>query len=144
MPAILDGYHWSKNPGSGEESDARGTFHDGTQTLKIVAPLRVHEKGSTLLVEAPVQDNRVLRCTFAEDRISIDLSPPGSSELSLTFAWDPSKSTLVAVHPDGVGYRWNGFDYRLAIARGEASATETGWTVVGRHGQIALHLAQPS
>lgn len=142
MPAILDGYHWSKQPGSLKEMGAGAFFQVGEQRLRLSGRPQVREEGNTMFVDLPVQEGRTLHIRFEERKIVLHLTPEDKIPLTLSFEWDPTKAALVAVHPQRADYRWQGFDYSVGIKEGQAEATETGWAITGNKRDIVLQMAQ--
>ncbi len=140
MPAVLDGYHWSKTPGSPEPGSGGYFVVDG-ERLRLSGAPRVIEKGATLLIELPVTQDRTLHLRFDEQALSIHLTPALPKPLSIQFEWDPSKSTLKEVHSDRVTYHWQGLDYSVSTA-GLSEATSDGWSVSNGSKPIVLGLAQ--
>ncbi len=141
MPAVLDGYHWSKN--SAPEGETGAFFSVAGTRLLFNGPPRISEKGSSLRAEFSVGQGRTLNVLFEEQKISCSLSPKTSEPLVLSFEWDASKAALSAVKPQRVSYQQQGFDYGVEIENGRASATPDGWTVTGNKRGITLKVAQP-
>ena len=139
MPAILDGYHWSKTPSS--PASAGGFWSVAGQRLQLVGEPQVRETGSSLLVDLPIGPNRVLNIRFDERQISCVLTPKTDAPLALEFEWDAGKAALTSVEAQRVNYRWQNFDYGVSVEAGRAVATPSGWTVEGAKG-IVLGLAQ--
>jgi hypothetical protein len=142
MPALLDGYHWSKSPGSSTEEGAGGFFTVGAERLRLSAMPRISEAGSTLVADLPVGAGRTLHIRFEEQKFSCHLSPKTKAPLALSFEWDSSKAALTQVTAQRVAYRWQGFDYGADITEGQATATSNGWTVTGNKRGISLRVAQ--
>jgi len=142
MPAVLDGYHWSKHPGSIKEIGAGGFFQLGDQRLHLAADPAVREEGNALIVELPLQDAKTLIVRFDEQAVSFHLTPKGNTPLSVAFEWDPAKGALKGVMAQSVSYHWQGLDYAVAVSGGEASPTAGGWTVTESNHDIGLHLSQ--
>lgn len=140
MPAVLDGYHWSARRGSATEPGAGAFFSVAGTRLRLTGAPRLSESGSTLLVDLPVGPAQVLHLRFDERKLSCSLSP--HELLTLSFEWDPAKAALTSVQPHHVAYRWQGFDYGVDIAAGQATATANGWTLTGTKHGIALQMAQ--
>ncbi len=137
MPAVLDGYHWSKTPGSSEPG-AGGFFEVDGQRLRLTGEPVVRESGTRLDVELPVTGRRILHVKFEEESFSAWVT---DSPLLISFEWDPSKSALVGVVPGRVTYRWQEFDYSVAV-NGEVKSTAGGWSVTSK--VVKLSMAQPS
>lgn len=142
LPAVLDGFHWSKSPGSSEPG-AGGYFVVDGQRVRLTGKPNVHEEGSTMLVELPVSGNRVLNLTFEERKLSIRLTPDSGASLKLSFEWDPSKAALVEVKPHHAAFRWHDFDYSVDVI-GTAEATSNGWAITKSGPAIVLNMAQTS
>ncbi len=142
MPPIIDGYHWSRSPGSSTPG-AGGFFTVAGQRLKLTGEPVVREMGSTLRVELPVDMNGHLILVFDELKLTIELKGGTGRHLSLAFEWDASKSAFVTLEPPRVQYRWQEFDYAIGYS-GNAFATEGG--IVFTHGSkpISLILSQTS
>ncbi|CAN5673415.1 hypothetical protein BH11ARM2_BH11ARM2_01170 [soil metagenome] len=64
--------------------------------------------------------------------------------MSVSFRWDPAKTALVDVQPWRIVYRWQGFDYAIALSTGTAEKTESGWKATGGKQAVAFQLAQTS
>lgn len=139
MPAVLDGYHWSRTPGSSEPG-AGGFFEADGHRLRLAGKAKVREEGKALLVELPLTDGRTLRVRF-EERLFSAWIESAATPLTLSFEWDPAKSALVGVEPQRVAYRWQNHDYSVRVS-GAARSTPHGWTAVGERGRVALHMAQ--
>lgn len=142
MPAILDGYHWSKNSGSLNEERAGAFFSVAGTRLHLSGEPRVHEEGSTLVIDLPVGDGRVLQVRFEEQKFSCSLTPKTEEPLTLSFEFDPTKATLVGVKPQSVAFRWQGFNYSVGIEEGRAKAASNRWAITGSKRGITLRLAQ--
>jgi hypothetical protein len=143
MPAVLDGYHWSKSPGSQAEIGAGAFFLVGNgERLRLSGAARIHEDGSTLLVELPVGERGTLHVRFEERKLSCYISPNKTTALALSFEWDTSKAALPEVRPQQVSYRWQGLDYGVAIEEGQAKPAANGWTAVGLRRGVTLRLSQ--
>lgn len=142
MPAILDGYHWSKNPGSSTEQDAGAFFNIGGKPVQLAGAPKISEAGSILLADLPVEGGGVLNIRFEENKIACSLSPKTAAPLALAFEWDATKAALTGVEPNLVKYRWQDFDYGVKIVAGQATSTPDGWTVVGDARGIILETAQ--
>jgi hypothetical protein len=142
MPAVLDGYHWSPNPGSPTEEGAGGYFTVGDRRLRLTGKPRVREESASLLVDLPVDGGRTLQIRFDERTLTATLSPKSEDRLALAFEWDPAKAALVDVQPNRARYRWQGLDYAVKVEEGAAGRTDRGWTIErGRRG-IRLAVAQ--
>lgn len=137
MPAVLDGYHWSRKPGSLEDEGAGGFFMLSDRRLRLVGKPTVREEGSSLRVDLPV-DGGTLRVKFEERGVTASLD--SGRPFRLSFEWDPSKATLQSVEARRALYRWEGFDYTAEVPSGTASRTDKGWMVEGP--RIVLGLAQ--
>ena len=142
MPPVLDGFHWSRNPGSSTEQGAGGFFLVNGKRLEMSGAPKVTETGSSLLVDLPVGENGVLRVRFDEQKMSCSLQSKTPAPLTLSFEWDPAKATLTQVKAGRVAYRWQGLDYGVDIEQGQATATSNGWTVSGNGRGISLKVAQ--
>lgn len=142
MLAALDGYHWSREPGSLSDEGAGGYFSVDGKRLRLVGKPTFTETGSALLAVLPVDGDRTLHLRFDEQVMSCGVLPAGSAPLVLSFAWDPGKASLVEVKADAVSYRWQGFDYRVRVTSGKAMATGDGYTLTGAEGGLVLQMAQ--
>jgi hypothetical protein len=142
MPAVMDGFHWSKSPGSLTEVGAGVFFQVGGERLRLSGRPEVKEEGQTLLVTLPVQGGGVLHMRFEEREIVFRLTSAAKSPLVLSFEWDPAKAALVEVGSDRASYRWQGFDYSVGIGGGQATSTPGGFTVTANKRDIALEMAQ--
>lgn len=134
MPPILDGYHWRKTT----ETPGAGIFFevDGKR-CRLSGPPRVTEEKNSLVVELPLQGGATLRVRFDERSIVLTLSG-----LTLSFEWDPAKSSLREVQPERASYRVGDFDYSVGVSGGVASPTANGWRIAGSGGEIRLMLSQ--
>jgi hypothetical protein len=144
MPAVLDGYHWSPNPGSTEEPGAGGFFEVDGHRLRLTGKPTVREQGSALVVELPVGEGRILHLRFDERTVRLRLSATDHAALTVSFEWDPSKAALVGVSPQRVSYRWQGFEYSVGIEGGEAVAAPNGWKIFDLRDEARLLMAQTS
>jgi hypothetical protein len=143
MPAVLDGYHWRKEPQLAKEPGAGGFFTLGGERLRLAGKPTISETGQSLHAELPIQGGRVLHIVFEEQRVHAQLTPSGESTLCLSFEWDASKTALTTVQPKLVSYRWQGFDYAVQVIRGKAASSVSGFTVTGTQGSMELLMAQP-
>jgi hypothetical protein len=141
MPAVLDGFHWSRNPGAPGEIGAGGFFVVAGERLRVAGRPAVREDGDRLLVDLPIQGGRTLSLKFEEKGISVSLDSGG---LALEFEWDPGKACAKEVRAQSVSYEWQGFEYHLKVEKGRATATPTGLVVNQGPGGIGLCLAQDS
>lgn len=144
MPAVLDGYHWSKKPGSDQDESAGGYFYLGDRRLRLSGRPKVKELGSSMEVRLPVQDGLELIVKFDEKSFSVRLSTKSDLPLTLSFEWDTKKAATQSVKPDRVEYHRDGFDYVAGVSAGVAETTTTGYKVTARNGRIELKMAQPS
>lgn len=142
MPAILDGFHWSKHPGSATEEGAGAFFSVGGTRLRVSGAPQVSEDGSVLMVALPIGEGRVLHIRFDEQKMSCSISPKSAEPLTLSFEWDPAKAALTDVKPQRVSYQWKGFGYGADIEDGQAQATANGWAITGNKRGVTLRLAQ--
>jgi len=142
MPAVLDGYHWSRTPGSSELGSGGYFVVDG-QRLRLTGKPMVREEGPKLLVQLPVTGGGRLHITFEERAFSVALNPTADHPLTLSFEWDPSRAAVVEVTPHRVAYRWQGFDYAVDVT-GAAKATAAGWAVTEDRNGIRIKMAQAS
>jgi len=140
MPAVLDGYHWSRTPGS-TEPGAGGYFVVEGRRLRLAGKPKIREEGKSLVVELPVDGARTLRVRFEERGFSVQIAPKGLAPLTLSFEWDPTRAALVDVQPHRVSYRWQGFDYAVGTV-GTAARTPEGWALTGERGSVGLRMAQ--
>ncbi len=144
MPAALDGYHWSPNPGDTGEPGAGGFFYLNGTRLRLTGKPTVREEGQNLTVEAPVGEGQVLYIRFDERAVSIQLNPPPKAPFVLRFEWDPTKSALIEVQSHTARYRWQGFDYSVDLKAGVARPNPQGWEIMSGNHSISLLLAQAS
>jgi len=140
MPSILDGYHWSKTPGSSEPGSGGYFVVDG-QRLRLAGKPKVREEGSQLFVELPVAGGRTLHVRFEERKFSTWITPKAASPLTLSFEWDPARAALVEVKDKRAAYRWQNFDYSVGVS-GEAKSTSNGWAITEDQGPLAVQMAQ--
>lgn len=141
MPAVLDGFHWSKTPGSSEPG-AGGYFMADGQRLMLHGEPVVREEGKNLIVELPVSGERKLVVRFKEKEFSVVLLASRPEPLTLSFEWDNSKSSLVSVTDKRVSYRWQDFDYAIDVD-GVAKKSDVGWTFTNGGLPLTLSLSQP-
>ena len=145
MPVVLDGYHWSKNPGNLKEIGAGAFFQVDGQRLRLTGEPVVHEDGKTMTVTLPVGGGKTLTVRFEERKFTVRLTPDAKTPFVLSFEWDPAKTALTDVQPQRAAYRWQGFDYAVTIRGGQAKATARGWSVTATNkGQIEIEMAQPA
>jgi hypothetical protein len=140
MPPVLDGYHWSKSPGSFDEVGAGGFFLADKEMLRMSGKPKVREEGNTLIVEVPVTGGKTLTVRFEERKMSARLT--GGARLALVFQWEPSKMQLPTISGDTVSYCWLGFDYSVKVKRATVEPTSNGWILRGTNSQVELYLAQ--
>jgi len=140
MPAVLDGYHWSRTPGS-PEPGAGGFFIMDGQRLRVTGKPFVREDGNSLAVELLVTDGRTLHVKFEEKEFSVWISPAAKTPLTLSFEWDSSRAAFVEIRPLRIAYRWQHFDYSVGL-RGTARTTAEGWSATEDRGPIMLEMAQ--
>ncbi|RYX84856.1 twin-arginine translocation signal domain-containing protein [bacterium] len=143
MPAILDGYHWSKNPGSRTEEGAGGYLTVAGTRLRLSGTPKITESGSTLTVEIPVGGEKVLCLRFEEKELSCWLTPKSPELLTLSFEWDSTKAPPIEVTPQQVAYKAPNFAYKVSIEDATATSTPNGWTATAKKRELTLNLAQP-
>jgi hypothetical protein len=143
MLALMDGYHWSRQPGSLTDEGAGAYFSVAGERLELSDEPAISEQGSTLLADCPVGHGRVLHLRFDERRMAIRITPKPDKPLMLSFQWDPAKAALIGVTPRRATYRWQGFGYGVSVEDGSARTDAGGWTITGDGGSIVLLLAQP-
>ncbi len=142
MPAVLDGFRWSKTPGSAEPG-AGGFFKIDGEELRLSGRPEVVEERNTMTVNLPVQGERSMEVKFEEKKITVKLSPANAQSLVLSFEWDPNKSSLKEVGESKVFYKWEGLDYSVKV-EGLVKQTPTGWSLASvKSRSLAMHLAQP-
>jgi hypothetical protein len=135
MPAVLDGYHWSRKP---RATDAGGFFSSQDRPLLLTREPRVSETGSTMTVELPVGAD-VLTVRFTER--GIEFSYPGS--LAIDFNWDAAKSSFVRLDGAKANYRWHDFEYATTVSGAQLRSIESGWGMTAQSGKCRLALDQP-
>ena len=140
MPAVLDGYHWSATPGSSEPG-AGGYFIVDGQRVRLTGPPRVREERDSLAVDLPIANGRILQLSFEEHTLSVRMTPTSKVQLTLSFEWDVRKAALVDVRHGRAVYRWQDFDYSVAVI-GAARATSEGWSVESTPSAIEIRMAQ--
>ncbi|MBN9500495.1 MAG: hypothetical protein BGO01_07765 [Armatimonadetes bacterium 55-13] len=143
MPAALDGFHWSKTPGSSEPGSG-GYFVIEGERLKLTGKPVVREEGANLIAELPVTGGRKLVVKFEERRLSVRLLSDSASPLTLMFEWDPSRAAFVGLNGQEATYKWQEFVYSVKVTEGSPKKTELGWSVLATNRGIALDLAQKS
>lgn len=136
MPPLLDGFHWSKTPGS-PEPGAGGYFTVAGERLTLTGAPVVKEDGSVLLVDLPVTNGRTLHIKFEERSVSVWLTPKAT--LRIDLEWNPTRSAFVSIEGDQALYRWDGLDYGVR-ATGILEKTPSGWSVT--RDRISLQMAQ--
>lgn len=143
LPAVLDGFHWSKTPGSSEPGSG-GFFQVDGKELRLAGKPEVTEKGNSMTVILPVTGGHKLKVQFDEKKVTFSISSQDKQTFTLDFAWDPAKSTLTAVKESQASFRWENFEYAAKVG-GKAMKTSTGWNITaGPKGSISLDLAQHS
>jgi len=142
MLAVMDGYHWSEHPGTIDDDAAGGYFFVNGERLVLAGMPAVTEAGQSLVVTMAVGSGRMLTLRFDEQAITCELGPRDGALLEISFQWDPAKAALRDVTPGSATYRWQAFDYRVAVRQGRATKTPTGWKVSGERTPIVLGLAQ--
>lgn len=138
MPAVLDGYHWRKEPVTRTEPGAGGFFVVDGERLRTTGKPTVREEGKRLVAELPVTGGRTLTVRFEERMMSIQLKP--SEPLTLAFDWDPAKAVAVEVAPRRVVYRGKDLVYAVELGKGQASATGKGWSAAAADGALEMRL----
>lgn len=137
MPAILDGYHWSSEPGSFEPKAGGFIVHDGKRVLVTGEP-KVMERGNTMTVVLPTSlGDLVVR--FSERGFTVALA---KKPFRIAFEWDQKHAVLRSVTGRKVGYDWQGLSYS-ATTLGVAERTAKGWDLVSSGQVVGLTLAQP-
>ena len=143
MPAIMDSYHWSKNPGMHQEGGA--FFYSEGQRLRTVHPPHVIESETALEATMAINvcSNAALCVKFKERTIVFSLrSKESYLPLTIGFEWDQEKAVAVEVREKRVRYSVKGVEYYVDILEGCATITATGWMwVSGKKGAV-LSLAQ--
>lgn len=135
MPAVLDGFHWSRN---GEEP-AGAYFVEGATRLSLAGKPRVREEGALLEVDLPLKGGRAMQVRFTEGRLKAALG----SAFALSFEWDSAKASLVRVTEKQLQYRWQGFEYAVNLISGKAAVTDSGVRIEAENGRIELAMTQP-
>ncbi|HWA83614.1 MAG TPA: hypothetical protein VG820_09285, partial [Fimbriimonadaceae bacterium] len=139
MPAVLDGYHWRRKTESRGEPGAGGFFMSGGERLRLTGKPQAEEDQTTLSVMLPVQNGLTLQIGFGERVLAASII---ETPVTLAFEWDTAKAALAEVKPDQLVYKWQGFDYEVEVAKGEAKATSMGCHIQAKDDWIALRLAQ--
>lgn len=134
MPAIIDGYHWSRSA----QEPAGGYFISEDSRLMLAGAPSVKEDSRSLEVDLPVVGGQTLRIRFTESRLSAEFS----ADFALSLEWDSSKSSLTKIEPKQLGYRWQGFEYHLVIISGKATSTVDGVQIHAVNGRIELAMTQ--
>jgi hypothetical protein len=140
MLAVLDGYHWSANPGDIDTHAAGGYFFVDGAPLMLEGTPDVTEEGQALVVTMAAGHGRMLTLRFDERTITCALGPHDQARLAISFQWDTAKAPLQEVTAGSASYRWQAFDYRATVRHGRAEKTSSGWELSG--GPIVLDLAQ--
>jgi hypothetical protein len=138
MPAVLDGFHWSKTPGATTDPGAGGFLRIGDTPVRLDDRPAVTERGGDLDVQLTTKDGPGISVRFAERSLSFVTT----GRLSLDFRWDPAKTAMTGIDKQRVRFSWKGFDYSIEVAGGEPRATQDGWSVTAPEGRLRLALAQ--
>lgn len=139
MPAVLDGFHWSKDPMSLEEVGAGGIFEVEGKRISTQKPTVV-EDGKDLRVALTPGNGASLEVRF--DEKGIKLKGASLKDLALSFEWDSSKAALRDIQPRQATYQWQGHAYRAKLVKGRAVATDQGWKIESEHDEIDVRLDQ--
>ena len=140
MPPVLDGYHWRKN--GADNPGAGGFLTYKEEPLKLIGKPNVDMDGTTLFVALMVTEQQALVISFHEKSIYFHFVGVTNPELTLTFKWDPKKSTLVSVESKRALFKFQDVEYRVDVAEGVAVATPDGWSVTAGETFLKLNLAQ--
>ncbi|WP_331524075.1 hypothetical protein [Pinirhizobacter sp.] len=142
MLAVVDGYHWSKHPGSTDDDAAGGYLLINGEPLVLAGMPVITEAGQSMVVTMAVGNGRTLTVHFGERMITCELGPADGATLEISFRWDPAKAALKDLGPGSATYRWQAFDYRVALRKGRVARTPTGWKVAAERASIVMELAQ--
>ncbi len=141
MPAILDGYHWRKEP-KPMEPGAGGFFMLGDKRLRLKGKPKITETGNTLQVVLACTDGSTLSIHFEEESIVVSIKPATTERLSLSLEWDPAKSSLANVQPKRAEYVWQEFRYGVSADSATLEQTSGGWSATASGKSFRLNLAQ--
>lgn len=133
MPPILDGFHWSKSPGS-DEPGAGGYLVVNGERVRLTGEPVVREEGKRLIAELPVIGGKLI-VTFDESSLTIRLP----QDFNLAFEWDPSSSAFVGLSGQTANYRWQELDYSVKVS-GTPVVTATGWEVASQSGSLSIQM----
>jgi hypothetical protein len=140
MPAMLDGYHWSKNPGALDEDGAGGYLLLGGQRVTLTAEPTVKERGEALEVELKLTGGESLHLEFSPKEILFKSS--SSKLLEISFEWDPAKASRIEVQDHQVRFHRPDLDYTLKLHRGTARVSPSGWIAQAEGSALRLKLSQ--
>ncbi|MBS1704658.1 MAG: hypothetical protein JST40_02200 [Armatimonadetes bacterium] len=136
LPAVVDGYHWSRNPGSLDGPGAGGFFKIAGQRVRIAGNPSVAESGTSLSVSVPLVGGDLLDFAFAERYLSVQRR--SRNALAIDFQWDPAKSAFRSISGSMANYQWRELIYGVALEGATAKATESGWIAESSGAPIRL------
>jgi hypothetical protein len=123
---VMDGFHWSR---PGDIAGIRGVLNGagGVQAMRTKGVPAVEEAGNdSLVVTCDLATGGALRFRCDPAKLSIELSGEAArSDWGLELGWAKDKEIPVAnVGKHAIGYRQQGFDYRLSCGSSEVSRVE--------------------
>ena len=141
MTAVIDGFHWSKDPGVGKPTTAGGFFMIDGKRAKAVGDPKIRETGSSLFLDIPVKEG-LLKVRFDEDRLSIQLVSSAKSQFAFSCEWDPSKTAFKGLQGNKAFYRFHDFDYSILVEANRTENSDLGWSAASKSNSIRLSLKQ--
>lgn len=138
LPAIMDGYHWSREPGSLAARSAGAYLQIGGRDVELTGPGGAVEKDGELVAMLQVEGGAFL-VRFAERTIAIslrDLEKP----FQVSFEWDPGKSAFQSLDGSRANFKFGDFSYHLVVVEGHIRKTDSGFIVESEAGKIVLQL----
>ena len=139
MPAIMDGYHWSKNPGKIEGAAAAIIDVDG-RAVRLSGKPSVRESGHSLEVKLPVTRGGHVTVRFTES--DIEVSAENTAEIFLTFQFDATKAGFAGGTGVVPAYRFGDRMIHVKTPNGVAESFGDDWYVRSSTGKITLNLRQ--
>lgn len=136
MPAILDGYHWSKERGDGS---ARGDISVDGRAVRLTGKPVVTASPNSLTVNLPVDRGGTVTVRFTETDIEITC-PEKGAELALDVHFDVGKAGYVTC--DSPTYRQGSQTIRVHTVHGLTETRSGSWSTRSLVGKLTWRLKQ--
>jgi len=138
--AVIDGYHWSKSPGSSSQPRAGAYFYLGERLVRVAGKPQVKESGDRLEVSVDLEGGGSLLVRF--DARTITLAVTGSEEaFAVALECEVGKATLASAADGQIKSRWQGFDYSVPVSGGSVKGTKSGWKATASNGKLTFDLS---